>query len=207
MLALGAVAFAAPSAQASITIASVTPGTVPYSGPTPTYDFESPAPASGGLIRTDSPGGIAAQPYGSTGAYWTVGTSDGTPGILDLTSFGDIFNISFIWGSVDEYNLLEFLDVDGNVLASFGGTAIYNPANGNQGDPNTNPVVRFDVTGTDVSALARLRLSSTANAFETDNFAINAVPEPTTWMTMLFGFGAIGFGMRRRKALLSLQVA
>ena len=41
MLALGAVAFAAPSAQASITMASVTPGTDPYSGPTPTYDFES----------------------------------------------------------------------------------------------------------------------------------------------------------------------
>ncbi|NTZ41676.1 PEP-CTERM sorting domain-containing protein, partial [Altererythrobacter sp. SALINAS58] len=26
-----------------------------------------------------------------------------------------------------------------------------------------------------------------------------AVPEPTTWAMMLFGFGAIGFAMRRRK--------
>lgn len=27
----------------------------------------------------------------------------------------------------------------------------------------------------------------------------SAVPEPATWAMMLFGFGAIGFGMRRRK--------
>jgi hypothetical protein len=26
------------------------------------------------------------------------------------------------------------------------------------------------------------------------------VPEPSTWAMMLFGFGAVGFGMRRRKS-------
>ncbi len=30
--------------------------------------------------------------------------------------------------------------------------------------------------------------------------AMNAVPEPGTWAMMLLGFGAIGFGMRRRKS-------
>ncbi|NTZ43936.1 PEP-CTERM sorting domain-containing protein, partial [Altererythrobacter sp. SALINAS58] len=29
---------------------------------------------------------------------------------------------------------------------------------------------------------------------------IGAVPEPTTWAMMLFGFGAIGFAMRRRSS-------
>ena len=43
-------------------------------------------------------------------------------------------------------------------------------------------------------------LSSSQNAFETDNYAVNAVPEPGTWAMMLLGFGAIGYGMRRRRA-------
>ncbi|TCJ39513.1 PEPxxWA-CTERM sorting domain-containing protein [Parafrankia sp. BMG5.11] len=29
--------------------------------------------------------------------------------------------------------------------------------------------------------------------------AVGAVPEPATWAMMLFGFGAVGFGMRRRR--------
>jgi hypothetical protein len=28
-----------------------------------------------------------------------------------------------------------------------------------------------------------------------------AVPEPATWAMMLMGFGAIGFGLRRRKQM------
>lgn len=195
------------AANAAVTLSTVTPGTAPYSGPTPTYDFETTAPVSGGLVTTGSASGIRAQPFGSTGNYWTVGPSDGSPGILDLSSIADIFNVSFLWGSVDAYNLVEFLDMDGNVIASFTGSDIFNPANGNQTDPNLNPVVRFDITGNDVSTLKSLRFSSTSNAFETDNFTINAVPEPATWALMLLGFGAIGFGMRRRRGTGALQFA
>ncbi|TCJ32186.1 FxDxF family PEP-CTERM protein [Parafrankia sp. BMG5.11] len=35
---------------------------------------------------------------------------------------------------------------------------------------------------------------------------VPAVPEPATWAMMLFGFGAIGFGMRRRKSKEKLRV-
>src|SRR3546814_4756189 len=75
----------------------------------PTYDFESPAPVSGGLVTTGSSNGIRAQPFGSAGNYWAVGPSDGSPGVMDLASIGDIFNVSFLWGSVDAYNTIEFL--------------------------------------------------------------------------------------------------
>src|SRR3546814_10506647 len=97
---------------------------------------------------------------------------------MDLASIGDIFNVSFLWGSVDAYNTIEFLGAGGVVLATFTGSDIFNPANGSQTDPNLNPLVRFDLTGSDVGALTELRLSSTSNAFETDNFTINAVHEP-----------------------------
>lgn len=196
-----AAALALPgAASAAVVISSITPGTAPYSGPAPTYDFESAAPVSGGLITTGSTSGVRAQPFGSTGNYWTVGPSDGSPGIMDLSAIGDIFNISFLWGSVDAYNSIDFLDGDNNVIATFSGSDIFNPANGSQTDPNLNPVVRFDVTGEHVGSLASLRLRSTSNAFETDNFTVNAVPEPATWALMLLGFGAIGFGMRRRRS-------
>jgi len=195
------------AASAAITLGTVTPGTSPYSGPTPTYTFETAAPVTGGLVTTGSLDGIRAQPFGSTGNYWTVGPADGPSGVLNLSSIGDIFNVSFLWGSVDAYNTLEFLDGNGGLLASFTGSDIFNPANGSQTDPNLNPLVRFDVTGNDVGALASLRLSSTGNAFETDNFTINAVPEPATWALMMFGFGAIGFGMRRRRQVGVLKFA
>ena len=194
-------------ANAGVTLVEVTPGTNPYSGPAPTYDFETSAPVTGGLVTTGSESGIRAQPFGSTGNYWTVGPADGSPGIFDLSAIGDIFNVSFLWGSVDAYNLLEFLDTGGNVIASFTGNDIFNPANGNQTDPNLNPVVRFDITGDDVANLNALRFSSTSNAFETDNFTINAVPEPATWALMLLGFGAIGFGMRRRRETVAVSFA
>lgn len=46
-----------------------------------------------------------------------------------------------------------------------------------------------------VSGLARGNGSYGGNA----TFIPSAVPEPATWAMMLFGFGAVGFGMRRRK--------
>lgn len=189
------------AASAAIVLGPVTPGTVPYAGPTPTFDFEGPAPVTGGIVTNTSVDGVNAQPFGSSGSYWAVGPDNGTgtPGVLDLSSFGDIYNIGFIWGSVDSYNLLEFLDISGNVLASFTGSDIFNPANGNQTDPNLNPYVRFDLTDGHISSVHSLRLTSTSNAFETDNFVINAVPEPGTWALMMLGFSLVGFGMRRRR--------
>jgi PEP-CTERM motif len=192
----------ASGANAAITV-TATPGTDPYSGPTPTYDFESPAPITGGIVDNTSIGGIRAQPFGSTGNYWAVGPIDNgaQPGILDLSSFGDITSISFIWGSVDSYNMLEFLDALGNTITggTFVGNDIFNPANGDQTNPNTNPLVTFTISGADSSAVSSLRLTSTQNAFETDNFAISSAPEPGTWAMMLLGFGAVGVSMRQRR--------
>lgn len=201
----------ASGANAAIVIGSVTPGTDPYSGPAPTYDFDTPATTpvtiGGGVITTGTTPGSFAQPFGSTGNYYSVGPSTSSPGTIDLSAFTDIASISILWGSVDTYNTLEFIDALGNPLATFVGNDIFNPANGDQTDPNTNPVVTFLLSGTDMSDVAGLRLSSSQNAFEVDNLAINAVPEPGTWAMMLLGFGAIGFAIRRRRAPAIAQLA
>ncbi|URD60422.1 PEPxxWA-CTERM sorting domain-containing protein [Sphingomonas sp. KRR8] len=195
--AFAALAMAAP-ATAAVTL-TTTPGTNPYSGPTPTYNLDSGRPAAftGGSIVSGSIPGQNAQPYGSTGGYWSVGPTDGTPGVLSLAGVAAVGSISFIWGSVDSYNTLELLGAANNVLYTFTGSNVFNPANGNQTDPNTNPLVTLTFTGGDQTAVRSLRFSSTQNAFETDNFRINAVPEPATWALMLVGFGAVGFSMRR----------
>ena len=201
----------ASGANAAIVIGSVTPGTDPYSGPAPTYDFDTPATTpvtiGGGVITTGTTPGSFAQPFGSTGNYYSVGPSTSSPGTIDLSVFTDIASISILWGSVDTYNTLEFVDALGNPLATFVGNDIFNPANGDQTDPNTNPVVTFLLSGTDMSDVAGLRLSSSQNAFEVDTLAINAVPEPGTWAMMLLGFGAIGFAIRRRRAPAIAQLA
>lgn len=196
----------AGTANAAIVLTAV-PGTDPYSGPAPTYTFETPAPVSGGAIRSGDVSGIAAQPFGSTGNYFTVGPADGTPGFLDLSNFANIAQISFIWGSVDIYNTLDVVDRAGGILATFTGEdASVNP-NGNQELPITNPLAFLTISGADQTNIGGLRFSSTQNAFETDNFAITAaVPEPGTWALMLLGFGAIGASLRSRRTRDTMRV-
>lgn len=200
-----AIALSVSAASAAVTL-SFTAGTDPYLGPTPTYDFETAAPFTGGLITTGSLGGIRAQPFGSTGNYATVGPSDGTPGILDLTAFATISSVSFIWGSVDAYNTLKVLDRLGGTLASYTGIDVSALANGNQSDPFTNPLVTLSFTGADASNIGSFEFCASSNAFEFDNVSVmgTAVPEPTTWAMMLFGFGLIGSLARRNQRVTSI---
>jgi len=67
--------------------------------------------------------------------------------------------------------------------------------------------VTFLLDGTDVSNFNYLRLSSSQNAFEIDNLAINPVPEPATWALMLVGFAGIGMTLRRRRQTALAQIA
>ena len=49
--------------------------------------------------------------------------------------------------------------------------------------------------------LGGLRFHSNGFAFEIDNVAmsVSAVPEPHTWLTMIAGFGMVGFILRRNR--------
>ena len=197
------------SANAAI-ILSATPGNAVYSGPTPTYDFESATPefTGGSIVTGTTP--IHTTPLGSTGSYGSVSPSNGTPGFLDLP--GGVNGISFIWGSVDRENILSVLDSSDNVIFSADGSDVLallgapTPGLRFDVDPVLNPLVTITFTDADVGTAARLRFESTKEAFEFDNVA--AVPEPATWAFMILGFGAIGGAMRRqRKANVKVSYA
>ena len=206
VIAAALAAIASTGANAAITMTSQAgPWVNPGFAATALYDFETPAPFTGGLVTNTSVSGIRAQPWSSTGNYATVSPSDGTPGIFDLSTFGAITKISLLWGSIDNYNDLDVLDASDNVLATFNGATVIASANGDQSNPATNRLVTLTLTGASMDAAAKLRFRSTGNAFEFDNVAIQtaAVPEPATWGMMILGFGLVGSAMRRRSAAVS----
>jgi hypothetical protein len=194
---------AAGSAQAVVTFSTL-PG-APDPGPAPgqviTVDFDNPnAPgySFGPGINTaiGSLPGVYAAPAGDTTVFGYV-SSAVTPNSTTLST-PKLDSISVYIGSIDTFNLLEVLDGNGNVLLSLPGTLLP-PADGDQSAANTNRRIFIDrVSG---AAIEGLRFTSTGVAFEFDDIAAGAVPEPATWAMMLAGFGLVGFAARRRRAV------
>lgn len=84
-------------------------------------------------------------------------------------------------------------------------SSLYNsltPSNGDQGTLGSKYVNIFTS-----SAIKSLVFSSQEKAFEFDNLAVAAVPEPTTWAMMVLGFLGMGFIGYRRKRGSSLRLA
>ncbi len=189
---------------------STTPGNAIYSGPTPTYDWDSLATTpttTNGAVVTGNNGLLWSQPLGSTGNFYEVGPNTTQPGFIDLSSISAIGSMSFIWGSADYYNTLEIIARDGvTVLGTILGTDV-SDGSGNPSNPLTNPIVTLTFGPLDQANIGGLRLSSSQNSFEVDNFAITGVPEPATWALMLLGFGGIGFAMRRGRKPALAQLA
>ena len=202
LLAVAALAVAVP-AQAAVVVnftpgvGALPPGTVVYE------DFEDEA--NGAVIGTNakvfnaSVAGQAARPaFGSTGNFGAV-LGEPTDGEY-ITNFATSNVFSFILGSLDTYNTLEILLSDATSIIYSGNQITQGlQADGDQADPDTNGRVTYTVTGGG-PFIVGARFRSSQNSFEFDNLAIRAVPEPATWMMMILGFGAIGFGMRRRSA-------
>jgi hypothetical protein len=135
----------------------------------------------------------------------SIGAADGllndlTFSLVDGWTFETaIFNLSPFPGPADNEAtrvFITYLDSLGNTgmlereLAVNGNnfTGIY----GTEGELFTS--ISFAFPGeTGIQDFRQLRLGGVSQP------VVGAIPEPTTWAMMLLGFGAIGFGMRRRK--------
>jgi hypothetical protein len=191
-----AAAVALATIQAHALSTTVTAGPTSTESGAVTIDFDSAPPAgwsySGGALFTTSIGGITAVPPGSTGNFWSVGPSGDQDGPGVVTLVGGASYYGFLWGSPDGYNTVSFYD-GATLLGSFTGAAVYPPANGDQSIGRF-----FNAFAGAGETITRIEFASSQNAFETDNHAVIAVPEPETYALMLAGLGVVGFVARRR---------
>lgn len=110
-------------------------------------------------------------------------------------SFANAINyVGFLWGSVDDFNSVEFWS-GGSLVKTLTGLDITASANGNQG-VNGTYYVNFSATdGWDFDAVV---LKSTTNSFEIDNLAYGHVPDSGATIAML-GAACAVLGLIRRK--------
>ena len=186
-----AAAVAAGPAGAAIVVTNAL-GDVLNPGFTYVDTFDSPAVSgyseSGAFSEFTGSFSNSAAPPGDATKY--VGLQTGES--FTLHSNAGFTAFSFYMGSPDDYN---HITVDGQ---TFSGSALMGipiiPADGNQSVGRTVTYhlgsVQHDVT-----------FSSTGVAFEFDNIAVAAVPEPATWGLMIGGFGLAGASLRRRRAV------
>lgn len=140
------------------------------------------------------------------GSYQSVGSSQSAAigsSFFDFSSLLSVYRpyltgFSLYWGSVDGYNTLEFYNSGGTLVGSVTGSAVSNPANGNQTIGQTNRRVTFGFT--EAEQITGVKFLSSNDAFEFDNLAISSVvPEPASWAMLIAGFGLVGATMRRRR--------
>ncbi len=154
---------------------------------------------SGGSVVSPPTTVNHAPPNGDTSNYFAVGPFDGTPGSFNYTGAGPrLYYFGFNYSSPDLYNSVEIMRA-GNVIQTFTGiqlaTPLGFPANGDQSTTRYLNVFA-DNAG---ELFDQVRFVSTSNAFESDNHAFAAIPEPETYAMMLAGLGLMGFIARRRK--------
>jgi len=175
-----------------------------------TIDFESGVAPSGFANYTAPSPGVAivsppnvaniyAAPAGDNTKYLTVAPIGDSRGTTPVTAkFAKALNyFGLYWGSIDSYNKIVFKSA-GKELKTFTGFDITkpNPANGNQTSPGTNQYVNFFASAGE--SFDEVVFSSTSNAFESDNHAYRAVPEPASIVGLLT-VGALGIGSPRKR--------
>lgn len=135
------------------------------------------APGAGSPLRVNTLGG---------------GTLVQNAGVFDFSAKGSATFALATSAFIDAAPFLLAISDPGLSLASESGTSF---------SPST-PSTVFQTLGTCRfgSTSTQCGLGGATLTFDFTPFAVGAVPEPATWATMLLGFGAVGYSLRRRRA-------
>lgn len=124
--------------------------------------------------------------------YFSLGGSGQSSPVTLKFKYPIISNFGFLWGSIDSYNTISFLKGD-NLIQSFTGSNISDPANGRQ-DASGTAYVNFLASAD--SYFDTVKFESTSPAFEFDDVRYTEVPTPA----LLPGLVGIGVAaLRKRK--------
>ena len=137
-------------------------------------------------------------PLLDTQSYFSVGAENGVNGGPSPTSltFGSVQNaFALLWGSIDDYNTLQFFQGSSQIF-SMTGADVISRFNLGGSAPNFEKVALLSFAFTGNETFNSVRFISTQAAFE---FAlpVRSVPEPGT--LGLIGVGLIGFRLLRSR--------
>src|SRR5262249_28673817 len=139
------------------------------------------------------------------GNFLAAGPTSTSPATLTFSLAAAVSNLSFLWGSPDDYNHL-------TINTSTGEQFTYDPVSAgvvpDGGDQSFAKYVHFSLSPGDFITSVVFE-SNGKDAFEVSNFSVSAVPEASTWAMMILGFLGLGFlGYRRSsKASASFRLA
>ena len=131
----------------------------------------------------------------TTGADWFSFTvsSTGMVGIFDIDGASPTFDAA-----------LGLYDSGGQLLA-YGDDSTLDPgSNANGFNFTFDPYLTYHFTAPGVYSLRVTNLNGPAATLAPGSYQLHVslgLPEPGTWAMMLFGFGAIGFALRRHRSL------
>ncbi len=192
ILAAGAIALSAGAASAATVTFSALPGAA-IKNPDATLItgnvYENVVGTAGTLRRSPWESDGSSVTHTAPDAWYTSVSANSTA----TYNVGRSISASFVWGSPDTYNTLEFL-LGGSVVDTvvFSGLENIDPASFGL---NSALATFTDITGDLFDAI---RFSSSTNAFEFANLEVAPVPLPAAGLMLLAGLGGFA-AVRRRK--------
>jgi hypothetical protein len=173
--------------------------TTPYDWATvDNFDFNRPGWKYKGGVTVSGSNFDFAAPYLDETNYLTINSPSVESKPKATVCFREAYNyLGLFWGSVDDYNYIQFLN-NGNIIAEYSGQDVIAPylANGNQSSKHTNLYVNFYSSDN----FDAVRLISTSCAFELDNLAVGTVPHtpvPGALLLGVIGISTVGLNFRR----------
>lgn len=143
-------------------------------------------------------------PGGDNGpTYFSVGGQSGgegapSPATLTLAEERNVLNI--LWGSIDDYNTLEFLDISNTVIASIAGEDLINAFGLGGVAPNFEQIALLKiVTPTAFKSLRFFSEGPTGQDIAAFEFALAPIPLPAAVWMMIAALAGLGFVGRRKR--------